>query len=347
MAAVASEANLTKQITIIMPRINKHIEIVCSNKSGLSSMSQPSRDAVLAILTKHFAKARITVIKGRSDLEALVSRKPDLVFLGMKFMPLDPTPGYSGPDKIWITDYLDKQGIAYTGSGQAAHKLELNKPLAKQRMLDVGLRTSPFYVMIQNQPLVKDNEEISFPLFVKPTNRGGGTGIDSNSVVNSFAKLRAKVQSIALALKEDSLVEKYLSGREFSVAILKDEHSAEFLTMPIELIAEQDQQGSRLLSEHVKSSNTESVLEIKDEIIKSKVCALALGAFHALGAQDYGRIDIRMDEFGTPHFLEANLLPSLIDGYGSFPKACNVNQHIGHESMVMTIVNLALARHPA
>jgi D-alanine-D-alanine ligase len=305
-------------------------------------MSQESRQAIYDVLTKHYTKVGITIVNTLIDLEELVASRPDLVFLGMKYVPLDPD-DLRGPERIWLSSYLDEQGIVYTGSGQSAHQLELNKSLAKQRVLDAGLKTSPFYVVKQNQPSTR-HTTFSFPLFVKPTDRGGGEGIDSDSVVHDTASLQSKVRSITCDLQADSLVEQYLSGREFSVAILKDEFSSQFSTMPIELVAEADQHGVRLLSSAVKSSNAEAVSRVTDKTVRTSVCNLALAVFHALGARDYGRIDIRLDESGVPHFIEANLLPSLISDYGSFPKACLLNARLDYESIILTIVRLALPR---
>jgi len=324
--------------------INKHIEIVCSTEIVLSSMSRESRDAILAVLSQHYDNVGITIVNNLSDLEALVERKPDLVFLGMKFIPVNPLLGLQDPDKIWINQYLGEHEIVCTGSNYLAHELELNKPLAKQCAIDAGLNTSQFYVSKQNQLQTIEDITLTFPLFIKPTNRGGGLGVDINSMVHNFEQLQSKVRSITTDFQSDSLIEEYLPGREFSVAILKDEHSAEFSVMPIELVAEADEQGMRLLSGEVKSSNTEVVLEVTNKAIRSKVCALAMNVFHALGARDYGRIDIRLDESGTPQFLEANLIPSLISGYGSFPKACVLNIDMDYEPMILSIVRLALTR---
>lgn len=324
--------------------MQKHIEIVSSTVRGLSSMSQESRDAALTVLRRHFTDVRIALIDNIADLQALVGRQPDLVFLGMKFIPHSPGLGMHDPHKIWISNYLDEHGIAYTGSGQLAHELELDKPSAKQRVLDAGFRTSPFYVAKQNQTLGEQNIALNFPLFIKPTNRGGGVGVDKFSVAHNFDQARSKVQSITNALSSDSLLEEYLPGREFSVAVLRDEFSSVLSAMPIELVAQPDQHGTRMLSSQVKSSNTEQVLEVNDYKTRSQVCALAINVFRALGARDYGRIDIRLDGTGTPQFLEANLLPSLIDGYGSFPKACMLNLSLDYESMLLTIVRMAASR---
>jgi hypothetical protein len=51
-----------------------------------------------------------------------------------------------------------------------------------------------------------------------------------------------------------------------------------------------------------------------------------------------------LDKTGTPQFLEANLIPSLISGYGSFPKACVLNIDLDYEPMILSIVRLALMR---
>ena len=309
-------------------------------------MSLPSRNAVAAVLSKHYARVGITFVNNLSDLKFLVASKPDLVFLGIKFIPSNPDLGMFDPDKIWISQYLDQHGITYTGSGQVAHELELNKHEAKCRVLDFGLATSPFYVAKRDRRLRQLDISLKFPLFIKPTNRGGGLGVDRFSVARNFSEAKSKVLSISSKLHSDSLIEEYLPGREFSVAILKSEFSDEYSVMPIELVATADSRGTRMLSGSVKSLNTELVLEVIDRNIRSQVCSLALDVFHALEARDYGRIDIRLDESGTPQFLEANLLPCLIGGYGSFPKACMLNIDLDYASMVLSIVRLAISREP-
>ncbi len=325
-------------------KINQHIEIVRSNKPGLSSMSQRSCNAIYATLSKHYRQVGVTIVNNLSDLEELVSLRPDLVFLGAKFVPINTAFGTHGANKIWITDYLDSRNIAYTGSDQRAHETELNKPQAKLRAQKAGLKTASFYEVLQSNSLREEQISLNYPLFVKPTNRGGGLGIDSDSVVHNFAQLKSKVSSLADEFKSSSLIEEYLPGREFSVAILKNQDLDGYSIMPIELLAPQDEHGERILSSQVKTADNEQLLEITDEIMKSKVSELAINVFHAIGARDYGRIDIRLDAAGTPHFLEANLIPSLIEGYGNFPKACLLNMKMGYEAMILHIVRLGLQR---
>lgn len=317
-------------------KINKHIEIVRSNSPGLSSLSMKSCVDIYSVLAKQYSTVGVTTVGNLADLELLVRKQPDLVFPGMKFMP-------DGPDRIWLSAYLDAQGTTYTGSAYAAHFLENNKALAKQRIIDAGIVTAPFCVINQADSPAIDKIDLDFPLFVKPLSSGGGSGIDSASVVYNHSQLRSKIHAIARDLRADALIEQYLPGREFSVAILKNETSPGFSVMALELIAPKIN-GARLLSKEVKSGDSEQVIRVNDQAIEHQINELALDAFYALGARDYGRIDIRLDEFGKPHFLEANLMPSLTSGYGSFPKACEMSLGLTYESMILRIVRLALNR---
>jgi D-alanine-D-alanine ligase len=112
--------------------------------------------------------------------------------------------------------------------------------------------------------------------------------------------------------------------------------------MPLELVAPKDAQGARILSQEIKAADQEDYLEIGDKTIKKKVSELAMKVFVALGARDYGRIDVRLDSAGIPQFLEANLLPSLLDGYGNFPKACLLNINLSYADMILEITALGL-----
>ncbi|CAN5418812.1 hypothetical protein BH10PAT3_BH10PAT3_6700 [soil metagenome] len=327
-----------------MPKIKKHIEIVYSTSKGLSSMGPKTALAIKNILKSDYTNVGITIVNGSHDLSMLAASQPDLVFLGMKFIPENPELGIADANKVWLSQYFESQGILTTGSAKAAHELEFNKALAKQRVIDGGLATSPFYVIPSNFTEIDRNLPFDYPVFIKPTNLGGGRGIDSNSLANSYDELLSKVLSLATSLFADSLIEKYLAGREFSVAILKVEHTEMYDVMPLELIAPLNDKGARILTAKIKSADAETFAAVTDVNLRDCVSTLAVNTFHALGARDFGRIDIRLDEFGVPHFLEANLIPSLMNGYGNFPKACWLNLGLSYTEMIHRIVRLGLAR---
>jgi hypothetical protein len=129
-----------------MNKINKHIVIARGAKGSFSSMGPKSSKVIHDILAKQYECVEIVFVKDLSDLEHLVELKPDLVFLGMKFLPINYELGRSDPNKIWLSAYFDERGINYTGSSREVMELEFNKPQAKQHVLDAGLNTSRFFI---------------------------------------------------------------------------------------------------------------------------------------------------------------------------------------------------------
>jgi D-alanine-D-alanine ligase len=321
-------------------KIQKHIEIVRSTAPGLGSMGSKSANAAYALLKKHYATVGISVVNDLQSLEQVVTMRPDLVFIGSKYVP-GATPG----TKVWISDYLDQSGIEHTGSPVNAIQLEQNKPLAKQRVLSAGLRTSQYAVVKSGDAFDAATSDLQFPLFIKPVDLGAGQGVDGNSIVHTIDALHAKVNSLAADYGADALIEEFLSGREYSVAVLKDEDSDNLTAMPLELVPGPNEDGHRILSYALKSAPLETpVFPVTDPAVRATLIELATNAFVALGARDYGRIDIRMNEAGEAHFLEANLIPCLIEGSGNFPKACFMNIGMDYEAMMLHIVRLAFAR---
>lgn len=92
----------------------------------------------------------------------------------------------------------------------------------------------------------------------------------------------------------------------------------------------------------LKKADTEKVIKVAEYSVKLKVGELAKEIFIALGARDFGRVDIRMDSYGNPYFLEANLIPGLSGGY--FTRACRMNAGMEYDEMIQSIANLALSR---
>ena len=77
--------------------------------------------------------------------------------------------------------------------------------------------------------------------------------------------------------------------------------------------------------------------------IFDKLSKLAKDSFKALGGKSLGRIDIKMDHFGIPHFIEANLMPGLRTGY--FYRSCVLNLDMSYEDMIFSIANTGLSSH--
>jgi hypothetical protein len=130
-----------------MQKIQKKIEIVRSKKARLSSMSRQSAEAILRVLSGTYSDVRITIVIDQLDLDALAARKPDIVFLGVKYILDDAITDLEDSSKIWVSEFLESHHITHTGSNYLSHQLEADKGAAKRRVLAAGLSTSQFHVI--------------------------------------------------------------------------------------------------------------------------------------------------------------------------------------------------------
>jgi D-alanine-D-alanine ligase len=321
---------------------NKHIVVVRSSVFALSSMGQKSSDMIIELLRNYYTHVEERLVNCVDELDAVIALDPDVVFLGAKRIPVSPGSHMT----IWASRYLEQHGITVTGSSAKAIALDFSKPRAKAAIQNAGLATAAFFSATPGQFSSSISLPLPYPLFIKPPETGGGKGIDADSVVRDLAGYTKKVAQIADRFGAEALVETYLPGREFSVAVLQTLETGELMALPIELMTEKNARGDSILGEAVKSADTEHVMRVEDKQTKQAVSTLALAAFKALGGRDYGRIDVRLDENGVPHFLEANLIPGLAhhDFISYFTAACWLNLAMDYQEMILHIVALALQR---
>jgi D-alanine-D-alanine ligase len=323
-------------------KINKHIEIIRTDIKPFGSMSQKTAERVRAVLEKHFVQVGITVIRSLADLRQVVAAAPDLVYVGFKRFP--PSGAHHSHDEVvWVSEFLEQHGVNYTGSPRAAIELELNKERAKLRVHEYGIKTAQHFTARPGQYKKETSLPLTFPLFIKPLRLGQGLGVDEHSVVRDFAAFQSKVQKVLDETGGPALVETYLSGREFSVGILEQPDGEEPFIMPVELVTEANHRGDRILGHEAKSAGNEQLLAVTENEVRDAVVALAWNAFQALGARDYGRVDVRLDARGVPNFLEANLIP----GPHYFPEACRINKGMAYDAVIMSVATSALRRQQA
>lgn len=315
-------------------KTNKTIEIVVVPKIPSTNNRQENigitidENIILGILSKHYLNVVITEINTQDDLNNLILRKPDLVFSGVKYFH------FNGKN-IWLSDYLQSHGVGCIASNKKALNNEYDKALAKDIMKKENIATADYFVTKPGEYLTKESIPIKFPLFIKPLSSGDSIGIDANSVVYDFKNFEAKVLDIYHNKKYHSLVEQYLSGKEYSVGILVDKSNDSIQAMPIEIIVKPNKNGHCILDFDIKTNDYEKVVAVTDLKIHRQLSDLAKNAFKALGGELLGRIDIRMDSNKTPYFIEANLMPGLRKGY--FYRACLLNLDMSYEKMILTI----------
>ena len=325
---------------IFKVKINKSIEIVIVHNPGEKNFHQDNvgiileENKILKILSQRYSEVVITKIQHKKDLDRLLKRKPDLVFSGVKYFNFN-------NDKVWLNDCLEACGIRYIASSRAALDNESDKNKAKKLIVKANIKTADFFVATPDEHEHSSSIPIPFPLFIKPVKGGDSRGIDSNSVAYNFASFKKKVLEIKTKHNLSSLVETYLPGKEYSVGIFQDSIKGTLRAMPIQIIVKKNINGHRILDFNVKKDDEEKVIAVTDTKIFKKISKLAKEAFKALGGKSLGRIDIKMNERGVPHFMEANLMPGLRKGY--FYRSCLLNLDMNYDDMILNIANTGLS----
>jgi D-alanine-D-alanine ligase len=325
---------------IFQIKINKSIEIVIVHNPGEKNFHQDNvgiileENKILKILSKRYTDVSITKINNKKDLDRLLKRKPDLVFSGVKYFNFN-------NDKVWLNDCLEAYDIPYIASSRAALDNESDKNVAKKIMLKAKIKTADFFVTNQDEHENVSSIPLPFPLFIKPLKGGDSRGIDSNSVAYNFSSFKKKVLEIRTKHNLSSLVETFLPGKEYSVGIFQDSIKGTLRAMPIEIVVKKNINGHCILDFDVKKDDEEKVIAVTDEKILKELSKLAKKSFKALGGKSLGRIDIKMNHLGVPHFMEANLMPGLRKGY--FYRSCLLNLDMNYDDMIFNIANTGLS----
>ncbi|MCE1255202.1 MAG: hypothetical protein LWX83_16845, partial [Anaerolineae bacterium] len=113
---------------------------------------------------------------------------------------------------------LEMLHIPYTASRVLTNAVGLDKTLTKRIWRDCGLPTARFQQFDTGDETIDPG--LSFPMFVKPAREGTGMGMGSESITHNETELRRQVKWVIENYRQPALVEEYLSGREFTVAVL-------------------------------------------------------------------------------------------------------------------------------
>jgi D-alanine-D-alanine ligase len=206
-------------------------------------------------------------------------------------------------------------GIPYTGSDSATLAIALDKALGKKVLLQHDILTPKFQLM--ESPRERLDNEMRFPLIVKPNAEGSSKGIGSTSVVDTEEELRAAVKTIVERYRQPALVEEYIAGREFTVGLLGDKRPRVLPPMEIKFKAPQSSRPvydfgvKQEWEKHVYYECPAKLTEAEQKAMEK----IARATFWALDCRDVARVDMRMAPDGRIYVLEVNPLPGLTPDY--------------------------------
>lgn len=317
-----------------------NIEIITTptetlHETGFGSYS--SCQNVLNSIKKMGHNSRLISCESLADLERVLKRKPDLVLLAVKYIPM------KNGDNIWLSEYFENHDIAYSGSSKDTLQFDSDKVLAKLRLREKNISTAAFFTSSVGQFQRDEDLPLNYPLFLKPSGAANGNGIDEESLVRSFEEFESKTFSLQESYGHPILAEEFLTGKEYTVAMITTQ-SGELLDAAIEIVPPKSNRDHRILSGNIKTQNTETLKKITDKKVRHEVRKMAYEVFIGLGIEGFARIDIKSNADGKYFFMEVNLVPGMTAGSSYLPEACRIDRGLSYDQTVAHMVDYCLSK---
>lgn len=289
----------------------------------------------------------VTLIEANEEAYAKFREiKPDIVFNIAEG-------AYGVSREAQIPAMLDMLQIPYTGSDALTLGICLDKARTKEILSYYKVPTAKFFVADKIEDA--ENHNLSFPIIVKPISEGSGKGIYASSFVHNREELKREIKRITSEYNQSALVEEFLSGREFTVAILGNNGDSQVLPAiemrfdkyPKDVVPLYSYEAKWILD---TKENDFDVFDCPANIskeLKEKINKVCLYTYRVLKCRDWSRIDLRLDKNGEPNIIEINPLPGIIpdpNENSSFPKAARA-AGIEYNDMINTVLASAVKRY--
>jgi D-alanine-D-alanine ligase len=238
---------------------------------------------------------------------------------------------------------LEMARIPFVGADALTLGLTLDKIMAKKIFIAEGIPTPRFFEIKTMDNLI-DLDHLQFPLIVKPRFEGSSKGLSEKSRVQNLQELKTQAGFVVDTYKQPALVEEFITGQEFTVAIVGNDPPEALPVVQIKIDGSFELDDKFYTFARISSDRLEyiSPAPISQEL-HEKISQLALKSYNAVDCLDFGRVDFRVDKAGNPYVLEINPLPSLSteDVFLLLAKLKGMT----YEQMIGRILNIALARY--
>ena len=200
-----------------------------------------------------------------------------------------------------------------------------------------------------------ENINFDFPFIVKPISEGSSKGIFSSSLVKNKKEFEAEVRRIIFSYNQPALIEEFLSGREFTVAVLGNDYETEILPIieiryddfPVDVIPMYSYEAKWILDTKENSFDVFECPAKLDNELEQKIKDTVLMTYRVLRCKDWSRIDVRLDKNGVPKIIEINPLPGIMpdpNENSSFPKAARA-AGMNYNQMIQKVLYAAAKRY--
>ena len=254
-------------------------------------------------------------------------------------------PGIPWSDAL-VAETLEALNYAYTGAPADVLAFCQDKYLVKRRLDEAGIATPRW--RLYHTPDCDDWK--GFPAIVKPSREHCSFGVTEESVVMTPAELRRRVAYVLQEFREPALVEDFIDGREFHVALWGNGTIQMLPPAEMDFAAFSDVRDRLCTFESKFDPHSQHYQQIQlrlpaplTEAEHARLESTAAAAYRALGCRDYARLDIRLRE-GIFYVLDVNPNADLSSESSTACAAQVAGYSFG--AMGSHLVNLAALRHP-
>ncbi len=211
--------------------------------------------------------------------------------------------GRGGEDGT-LQGMLDLMGMPYTGSGVMASAITMDKLRTKLLWQGAGLPVAPSVALNAHDGFTADLASrvaaLGMPVIIKPSREGSSVGMSKVTTADELA------DALELAFKYDDevLVEKWLSGPEYTVAILGEETLPSIRIQPAGTFYDYE---AKYLSDETQYFCPAGLSDEREAQLQD----LAIRAWKVLGCGGWGRVDVMEDGDGSFRLLEVNTAPGM------------------------------------
>jgi D-alanine-D-alanine ligase len=218
---------------------------------------------------------------------------------------------------------LEMLGIPYVGHNPLTASILDEKDVFKRHLQSMGIRTSPFVTWLPaNARSLSWRMEKAFdghrgPFVVKPVSGRASLHVHH---VERFEDVAARAEEVYAVTRKGVLIEKYLGGREFCVAVCGGvtrrrgcfhQSAQPFAFSTLERHFEAGERIFTSMDRKAISADRASLLTSREASLRFELMDLARQIYREFDLRSIVRVDIRADDQGQLHVLEANPKPDL------------------------------------
>ncbi|NCN09152.1 MAG: ATP-grasp domain-containing protein [Leptospira sp.] len=309
-----------------------------SNTRWQPGMQEWESKESIEILTATIRKLGYTVEIIQSPQEFLRKYNALTKFLKENLLLWNLVEGYESRNREgYIPAIAEYLGVCCIGSDAYAQIISLDKNRTSEIVRNLSIST-PKEIRIKNiEDLIVNKFELEVnTFFIKPNNEGSSIGILESAICNSWQEVKTLAQKL-LKVHKEILIQEYLPGKEFSVALLeKDEKnwiigSAEVIIPG--LVYDQDTKS--------KTEMPEKIGKVLNQKIQNTIEKQSLVLVEELGVAGYARVDWKLDNSNQAKFLEINCTPGLSKIYSLFPKILELTENLDYTAIIQRIIENA------